>query len=113
MTPQARLLAKISNSVLVLWKEVNIMTVAKDVSLASVYTSPVDTEAELVRSLLLEHATHATVAESNGSFAGLLICPSEVWVCRKDETRAPSLIAQVESRQLSHVGLNDVQLGAE
>ena len=67
-------------------------------SLVVVFSSPVVTEAQLVRSVLAAEGVHATVTEPNEPFAGLSVVTSEVLVWEEDEARARALIAEAEQR---------------
>ncbi|MEK6261218.1 MAG: DUF2007 domain-containing protein [Planctomycetota bacterium] len=67
-------------------------------SLVPVFSSPIVTEAQLVRSMLAAEGIHAAVTEANEPFAGLPVVPSEVLVWQDDESRARALIQQAEKR---------------
>ncbi len=75
------------------------MSITRDESLVTVFTSPVAAEAELVCNALLAQGLHATVAQSNGPFTGLLIAPSEVLVWQEDEERARTLIHDADTQR--------------
>ena len=79
-------------------KENRIMTESTIRSLVVVYSSPIVTEAQLVRSVLAAEGIHATVTEANEPFAGLSVGASEVLVWQEDEARARALIQEAESR---------------
>ena len=72
-------------------------------SLVAVYSSPIVTQAQLVRSMLAGEGLHATVTEANEPFAGLSVAASEVLVWQQDEARARALIQQAASRHHNSV----------
>lgn len=75
------------------------MATVNEKSLVSVYTSPVETGAEIVRNMLVANGIRATVAESSGPFTGLPVAPSEVLVWEEEEAEARALIALAEAHQ--------------
>ena len=74
------------------------MTSNRAEELVSVYTSPIQFQAEMVRAMLADEEITATVENSQGPFPGLSAVPCEVFVAVEKEAVARQLIEEHEAR---------------
>lgn len=68
-------------------------------SLVSVYSSPLEMNAEFVKTMLADASIPCSVENSNGPFPGISASPREVFVAAEHVAAARRIIADFEARQ--------------
>jgi hypothetical protein len=69
----------------------------------SVYSTPLEFDAGLVRAMLSDEEIPSTVENANGPFPGISAAPCEVLVSVEHETRARQLVAEHEAKHRERV----------
>lgn len=79
------------------------MTTNRPEELISVYSTPLEYEAEMVKAMLADEEISSTVENANGPFPGLGAAPCEVLVAAENEAAARRLIEEHEARHRDRV----------
>jgi hypothetical protein len=79
------------------------VTTNRSGSLVSVYSTPVEFDAGLVKAMLADEDIPSTVENANGPFPGVTALPCEVFVAVEYEQRARQLVAEHEARHRERV----------
>ena len=79
-------------------EELIIMSSNDPDSLVSVYTTPLEFDASLVKAMLADEDIPSSVENANGPFPGLTGIPCQVLVMAEYEERARELVAEHEAR---------------
>ena len=89
------------------------MTSNRAEELVSVYASPIQFQAEMVRAMLADEEITATVENSQGPFPGLSAVPCEVFVPVDKEVIARQLIEEHEARLRERVAQEELDTAGE
>lgn len=81
------------------------MSLENPESLVAVYSSPLEFDAEFVKSMLADESIPSSVENSNAPFPGISASPCVVFVAAEYETAARKIIADFEARRQE----NDVE----
>lgn len=89
------------------------MSMNAPTSLVSVYSTPLEFDAEIVKAMLADEDIPSSVENANAPFPGIGAVPCEVFVAAKYEEAARALVQEYEARQANREEMEDSEINYE